>query len=172
MLPNGYQMMTLTFMGQVSGEQDLNTKESKQSVIVNKRRKTLTNQKGIYMKHIYEVDHDKQVIAVTKRGFKLAGTIGSDAYRDLAQARHDYPDYPVVQREIAKSSRKKTYGRLTYEEMKIHIQAKEGDNAETVLNEFDRIKILSKSYRFPYAYVRKWFLTKYADDFEIEEESA
>ena len=134
--------------------------------------KLLKTRKALFMKHIYEVDHDKQVIAVTKRGLKLAGTIGSDAYRDLAQARHDYPDYPVVQREIAKSSRKKTYGRLTYEEMKIHIQAKEGENAETVLNEFDRIKILSKSYRFPYAYVRKWFLTKYADDFEIEEESA
>ncbi len=123
------------------------------------------------MKHFYEVDHEKHVIAVTKRGLKLAATIGSEAYRDLAQARHDYPEYPVVQREIAKNSQKKTYGRLTYDEMANYITAKEGDNAKKVLEEYERIKKLSKSYPGQYAYVKKWFLRKYAADFE-EKESA
>lgn len=117
------------------------------------------------MKHIYEVSHENHVIIVTKQCLKLAGVIGSEAYRDLAQARQDYPDYPIVQREIAKSPRRMAYGRLTYKEMEIHIIAKEGDNADKVLEEFERIKNLSKSYPGSYLYVKKWFLNKYADDF-------
>ena len=121
------------------------------------------------MKHIYEVSHETHEIIVSKRCLKLAGVIGSEAYHDLAQARQDYPDYPIVQREIAKSSRKTAYGRLTYKEMEIHIIAKEGDNAEKVLEEFERIKNLSKSYSGSYLYVKKWFLNKYADDFTENE---
>ncbi len=143
--------------------------KAKRTTNVIKRRKTLTNQKGIIMKHIYEVNHETHEIIVTKQCLRLAGVIGSEAYRDLAQARQDYPDYPIVQREITKNSRKTAYGRLTYNEMEIHIRAKESDDTDKVLEEFERIKNLSKSYPGSYLYVKKWFLSKYADDFKEDE---
>ena len=125
------------------------------------------------MKHVYEVDYENHQIVVTKKFLKQAGKIGSEAYRDLAQARMDYPDYPIVQREIAKNPNKRAYGKLTYAEMETHIKAKEdGDKVGEVIEEFEKVKQLSKSYPGQYAYVKKWFLTKYADDFEKDEEQS
>ena len=120
----------------------------------------------------YEINYIENTITVTKKFLKEAGIIGSAAYTELARVRKDLPDFQIVQREIAKKQGKKTYGKLTYELMAGHIEAKEEANAPAVLAEFERVKQLSKVQSGSYAYVKTWFLTRYKEDFQQEEEIA
>ena len=120
----------------------------------------------------YEINYIENTITVTKKFLKEAGIIGSAAYTELARVRKDLPDFQIVQREIAKKQGKKTYGKLTYELMAGHIEAKEEANAPAVLAEFERVKQLSKVQSGSYAYVKTWFLTRYKEDFQQGEEIA
>ena len=119
--------------------------------------------------HGYEINYVENKIIVTKKFLKEAGIIGSNAYKELAQVRKDYPDFTIVQREIAKKNDKKTYGKLTYERMAEFIEAQEAENAPAVLAEFKQMQVLSKFQSGSYAYVKTWFLKRYEDEFTKEE---
>ena len=121
--------------------------------------------------HGYEINYIENTITVTKKFLKEAGVIGSPAYNELAQVRKDLPDFQIVQREIAKKPGKKAYGKLTYERMGEFIAVQEEENAETVLAEFQRVQQLSKIQNGSYAYVKTWFLTRYKEVFQQEEET-
>ena len=126
------------------------------------------------MKHNnhYEIDFTEGKIIVSKGFLKEAGVIGSSAYRDLVQLRHDYPEFTIVPREINKKKGKKTYGKLTYEKMAEFIKAIEDEErASTVLVEFERVKVLAHAYRGQYAFVKTWFLARYKDQFQQEEDA-
>ena len=118
----------------------------------------------------YEIKHDEAKIVATKAFLKKAGIIGSPEYQTLADLRRDWKEYKLEPREIAKKMGKRTYGRLDYKRMAEHIEAKEGICAPVVLAEFERIRNLSKSYNGSYGFVKKWFLTRYAEDFHQEED--
>lgn len=117
----------------------------------------------------YEINYIENTITVTKRFLKEAGVIGSPAYNELARVRQDLPDFQIIQREITKRPGKKTYGKLTYKVMEGFIEAQEGENAEAVKAEYERVKALSKAHSGSYAFVKKWFLTRYKDVFQQEE---
>lgn len=119
----------------------------------------------------YEINYIENTITVTKKFLKEAGVIGSPAYNELAQVRRDLPDFQIVQREIAKKAGKKAYGKLTYERMGEFITVQEEENAEKVLAEFQRVQQLSKVQNGSYAYVKTWFLTRYKEVFQQEEET-
>ena len=119
----------------------------------------------------YEINFEKNAIIVTKSFLKEAGIVGSAAYSELACVRKDFPDYQIEQRTIAKKKGKQSYGELTYKTMAEHIEAKEEENAPIVLAQFERIKKLSKCHSGSYAFVKKWFLERYKDDFEQETNS-
>ncbi len=119
----------------------------------------------------YEINYIEGKIIVTKSFLKEAGTIGSAAYTELAKVRRDYPDFTIEQRQIAKKQGKKTYGKLTYKVMADFIEAQEEANAPAILAEFERVKALSKVQSGSYAFVKTWFLNRYKDVFEQEEEA-
>ena len=119
----------------------------------------------------YEIKHDEEKIIVTKAFLKKAGIIGSPEYKTLADLRRDWQGYQLQQREITKNHAKRTYGKLTYKRMGEFIETKEEANAAVALAEFERIKALSKGFNGQYAYVKRWFLTRYADDFQQEEDA-
>jgi hypothetical protein len=119
----------------------------------------------------YEIKHDEAKIIVTKWFLKKAGIIGSPEYKTLADLRRDWQGYQFRQREISKKEGKQTYGKLTYKRMGEFIETKEEADAAAVLAEFERIKKLSKCQNGSYAFVKKWFLTKYADDFRQEDDT-
>ena len=103
---------------------------------------------------------------------KAASIVGSKEYTLLTQLRKDYQDFPIVQREIKKKQGKKTYGNLTYKVMKEFIEAQEDEaNLPFVLTEFQRIQELSKAYNASYAFVKKWFLTRYGEVFQPQEDA-
>ena len=119
----------------------------------------------------YEINYIENTITVSKKFLKEAGIIGSAAYTELARVRKDLPDFQIVQREITKKQGKKTYGKLTYKVMGEFIEAQEEDNAAEVLAEFERVQRLSKVQNGSYAYVKTWFLNRYKDVFQQEEEA-
>ena len=122
--------------------------------------------------HGYEINYIENTIIVTKSFLKKAGTIGSKEYNELAKVRRDFPDFRIQQREITKKQGKKTYGKLTYKVMGEFIAAQEEENAPAILAEFERVQALSKIQAGSYAYVKTWFLNRYKDVFEQEEEVA
>ena len=121
--------------------------------------------------HGYEINYIEGKIIVTKSFLKEAGIIGSAAYTELAKVRRDYPDFAIEQRQITKKQGKKTYGKLTYKVMGEFIEAQEEDNAAEVLAEFERVQRLSKVQNGSYAYVKTWFLNRYKDVFQQEDEA-
>ena len=52
--------------------------------------------------------------------------------------------------------------------MEEYIKAKKGEDDNALLEEFEQIKALSKAQRAPYLFVRKWFQTRFANDFVTE----
>lgn len=116
----------------------------------------------------YELNFTENTITVTKRFLKEAGVIGSAAYKELAQVRHDYPEYTITERKSRKKN-KKTYGDLTYKVMAEFIKGQEEENVSAVLAEFEQVKVLSHAYAGKYAFVKTWFLKRYKDVFMQEE---
>ena len=118
----------------------------------------------------YEIDYIENSIIVTKSFLKEAGIIGSTEYTELTQLRKDFPDFTVVQREINRKQGKKAYGKLNYKKMAEFIETQEEENAPAVLAEFEKVQQLSKVHNGPYAFVKTWFLNRYKDVFQQEEE--
>ena len=119
--------------------------------------------------HNYEVNFAEQKIIVTKKFAKAAGVIGSTQYKELAQIRHDFPDFTIELREIKRKEGKRTYGKLTYQAMEDFITEFEEENAPAILDELERMKALSKAYAGKYAFVKTWFLNRYKDVFKQED---
>lgn len=117
----------------------------------------------------YEIDFVNEQIVVTKAFLKAAGTLNTPEYNDLQNARRENPGFAIVQREVTKKEGKKAYRNLTYQNMKEYIAAKEGKDSP-ILQQFDKIRALSKVQAGPYAYVKTWFLNLYGDAFQEEEE--
>lgn len=117
----------------------------------------------------YEIDFVNEQIIVTKAFLKAAGTLNTQEYTDLQNARRENPGFAIVQREVTKKEGKKTYRNLTYKNMKDYIAAKEGENSP-MLQQFDKVRAISKVQPGPYAYVKAWFLNLYGDAFKSEEE--
>ena len=113
----------------------------------------------------YEIDFVNEQIVVTKAFLKAAGTLNTPEYNDLQNARRENPGFAIVQREVTKKEGKKAYRNLTYQNMKEYIAAKEGKDSP-ILQQFDKIRALSKVQAGPYAYVKTWFLNLYGDAFQ------
>ena len=117
----------------------------------------------------YEIDFINSKIILTKKFAKAASILNTPEYTALIQIRRENPDFTIELREIKKKEGKKSYRNLTYANMREYVITREGEKSETVA-EFDRVMALSKIQAGPYAYVKTWFLKKYGEEFNAEEE--
>ena len=115
----------------------------------------------------YEINQIEGTIIITKNFASAASVLNSSEYNIMKQLRADNPSFTVELRTIQKKANKKTYGKLTYDTMEEYILTVEGKGSKE-LAEFEQVKKLSKIQAGPYAYVKKWFLTKYKDVFTDE----
>ena len=115
----------------------------------------------------YEINHIDQNIIVTKSFLKAAGILNTPEYKELMEIRRDYPEYPIVLREIKKKADKKSYRNLTFENMRGFIVELKGADSAAV-QQFDKVMKLAKAQAGRYAYVKTWFL----DNFKAEYETA
>ena len=105
-------------------------------------------------------------IEMTKKFAKAASKFGSDEYKQLQEARKDYPNYRVVVVSRNSSIKRDTYKGLTYEYMEMYIQ-KHDDEQKSIMAEYLMLRgktdeaeeALAES--FTYLEMRAWFLAKY-----------
>lgn len=114
-----------------------------------------------------EILHADKTIQVSKQFLVEAGCFNTPEFTQLRELRAAFPDYAIKERTIKKNPNKQTYGSLTYEAMREYINGKEEpQKAEMLLAQMDYVMKVSTSTRAPYAYVKKWFLGIYKDDFQ------
>ena len=119
----------------------------------------------------YEIDFINAKIILTKKFAKAASILNTPEYTTLMQMRRENPDFTIELREIKKKEGKKSYRNLTYEHMEDYIITREGKDSATY-KEYLNVKKLAQIQAGSYAYVKSWFLKKYKDEFEKEEETA
>lgn len=105
-------------------------------------------------------------IVLTKKEMTAASRYGSDAYKELQNARRDYPGYEVVIVTKTVKTQRETYKGLTYEYMERYIESHD-DEERTIWAEYKmyRGQPLDPADKLPLAYTYKqmqtWFLGKY-----------
>lgn len=103
---------------------------------------------------------------VTKAFAKQARIFGTPEYKKWKEIKADLPDAQMVTKKIKKNPDKKTNRNMTYENMELFIRQQE--NAEELLKEFERQKLLSKVTPAPYNVVLKWFENTFKDSADYQ----
>lgn len=112
------------------------------------------------------INEKKMAIEMTKKFAAAARKFGTQEYRNLQEARRDYPNFKVVTITRKTSGKKDTLKGLTYDFMENYI--KNHDNAEqSIMAEYQNLRGLSEEAKAnlmePYTYgdMKKWFLNKF-----------
>ena len=102
-------------------------------------------------------------IEMTKKFAAAARKFGTQQYRDLQEARRDYPNFKVVTLTRKAASKQDTYKGLTYEFMESYIQ-KHDDEKQSIMAAYLTLRGKSvdamENLVEPYSYgqMKKWFL--------------
>lgn len=96
---------------------------------------------------------------VTKEFAKQAKIFGTPEYKAWREFLDVYPKAEMKTKEIKKNPNKKTFRNMTYDNITVFINAQ--DNAENLLEEFEKQLKLSKIQKSPYHYVVDWFVKRF-----------
>ena len=109
------------------------------------------------------INEKKMTIEMTKKFATAARKFGTQQYRDLQEARRDYPNFKVVTITRKTSGKQDTYKGLDYEFMESYIQ-KHDDEQQSIMAVYltlrgkseDAVENLVEPYS--YGQMKKWFL--------------
>lgn len=109
------------------------------------------------------INFTNNTIEMAKTESKAASKFGSDMYKQLQEARRDYPTYTVVIK--ATSSKRENLKGLTYDYMEKYIKKHDDDNC-SVMKEYKMLRgktddVLASSVS--YGEVKEWFLAKFPE---------
>ena len=118
------------------------------------------------MKNILKVDTVNNLLVMDRTFAKAAEIVGSEEYVMLQNARHDYPTYRVVRKQIKRNAAKECYRGLTYEYMEGYIMRHGTEEQRlTNLRKYAELREIAecqgKRYRYPV--IKSWFLEKYPE---------
>ena len=112
------------------------------------------------------INEKKMAIEMTKKFAAAARKFGTQQYRDLQEARRDYPNFKVVTITRKTSGKKDTFKGLTYDFMENYI--KNHDNAEqSIMAEYLMLRGMTDEAEealaesFTYLEMKDWFLKKF-----------
>lgn len=100
-----------------------------------------------------KIDFVSGIIYISNSFNERANNPTSDEYRLLKEVRNDNPSFKVVYRETKKKTSPNK--NLKYDNMEKYIKVYE--NADELLEMFEKVKELSKSQPSPYNFVKDWF---------------
>ncbi len=113
-----------------------------------------------------KVNMFESTIVLTKKEMSAASRYGSDAYKELQNARRDNPGFQVIVATRKVKTQRETYKGLTYEYMERYIKTHDDENesiwAEYMMYRGTPIRPedeLPESYT--YAQMKEWFIGKY-----------
>ncbi|MBR3922676.1 MAG: hypothetical protein IKJ45_06150 [Kiritimatiellae bacterium] len=118
------------------------------------------------------LDRNAKTITATREFLIRAGQFGSTEFNILLDMQKTNPGFKVAEQKCKRNSDKNVHAALTYDKMVDFIKGYYKDEAElkVALNEYIIIKKTSKTMPAAYAYVKKWFLGKYKDEFKAYED--
>lgn len=104
-------------------------------------------------------DFVRLVLTCTPAYLKKASQLGTEEYREVIQYRRDNPDMTIEVMEKKPTSNRPVS--ISFARMEEFISLCR--DSENRLNQFQKIKSLSKIQSSPYSYVKTWFLNNYAN---------
>ena len=113
-----------------------------------------------------KINFHSQVIEMTAKFAKAAAKFGSDEYKQLQEARRDYPTFSVVTVTRKTTTKKNTFKGLTYEYMEMYIQ-KHDDDDQSIMAEYLMLRGMTDEAEealaesFTYLEMKDWFLKKF-----------
>lgn len=113
------------------------------------------------MKNILKVDSKNARLVMDRTFAKNAAVVGSAEYTMLQNARRDYPNYTVMQRQIKRNENKEAYRGLTYEYMESYIELH--PNAAYNRRKYDEMRLLAECHSIRYPTIKKWFLATFPE---------
>lgn len=109
----------------------------------------------------YRIDFTTDTLIMNYKFYAASQQYGSPEYNLVKSITKDFPNLTVsVQagREVTTANKNK---RITYENMKKHIEAYE--NSADLLDVFETVKALSKPLANPHKFVADWFRAQFPD---------
>lgn len=109
------------------------------------------------------INEKKHTIELSKKEAKAAAKFGTPEYKNLQEARRDYPTFSVKTVSQKPAAKKDTFKGLTYEFMESYIKAHD----EKVMAEYMTLRGLSDEAKenlleaHSYGEMKKWFLKKF-----------
>lgn len=112
------------------------------------------------------INMKKNAIEMTKKFAKAAAKFGTPEYKQLQEARRDYPTFSVKTVSQKPATKKNTFKGLTYEYMEMYIE-KHDDANKSIMAEYLMLRgktdeaeeALAES--FTYLEMKDWFLKKF-----------
>lgn len=111
------------------------------------------------------INNKNRTIEMTKQFAKEASRFGSDAYKQLQDARRDYPNYRIITRKTKSGDK---YMGLTFDFMENYIRSHD-DEEGTVLAEFYDLRGISEEAKAmgapaaSYGEIKSWFLRRHPE---------
>ena len=113
-----------------------------------------------------KINFRTQVIEMTAKFAKAAAKFGTEEYRQLQQARRDYPGYKVATVSRKAPANKDSYKGLTYSYMESYIKTHD-DEEQSIMAEYEMLRGMSQEAQEalaePCSYIemKDWFLKKF-----------
>ena len=104
-------------------------------------------------------DFVRNVLTCSASYLKKASQLGTEEYREVLQYRHDNPGMTIEVMEKKPAANRPAS--ITFAQMEKFISLCR--DSEDRLNQFQKIKSLSKIQSSPYSYVKTWFMNNYAN---------
>ncbi len=117
------------------------------------------------------LDRNAKTITATREFLIHAGQFGSAEFNILLDMQKTNPGFKVTEQKCKRNPNKNVYAALTYDKMVDFIKGyhKDKDALEAALRDYLIIKKTSKTMPAAYAYVKKWFLSKYKKEYKMDE---
>ena len=107
------------------------------------------------------INERNHTLEITKKFATAASRFGADEYRELKEARTDFPTFKVV---VKTTKSKSNFNGLTYAFMEKYIKSHD-DEKQTILTAYNTKREIGKSVASAKAYneIKNWFLEKYPE---------
>lgn len=115
----------------------------------------------------YRIDYATNTLVMNYKFRDAAEIYGSPEYNIVQAIMKDYPNIKVSIKSGKEQKKPRDNKRLTYENMETYIKCFE--NADVLLERFNKVKKMSKPIKSPYKYVSDWFVAQFPDYKKIPE---
>ena len=120
---------------------------------------TLGSQKKHRKVEHCRVDFAKNAIVITRDFARRASIVGTPEFKRLSELCSAYPSLTIITRTARKGASKNSTKGLTMAFMENFFTYRRPDDVEFYKSQVE----ISKTFKSPYMYLRKWFVEHYSD---------